>query len=285
MKAVAVLVGRLTSTRLPGKQLMDLGGKTSLERHVERLRRVEGLDEIWLATSRQPVNQPLVEAALALGLEVYQGEDEDVVERFVSVAQRSGADLLARCGCDKPFFCHELLQRLIREWNGEDYVYVADETAQCVTNELFRPQALQRVHEHYRGTAIAQYIREHPHKFRIRPVPVDSIYRRPEYRLCLDTPQDLELARAIHAAFPGVEAPSTRDVIVWLDDNPEIARVNSSYIDKNVNEYSKKLIAMPVMRIDLDDSGRYVVTDRRGDRVPHDEFKAIVLQEDRWAKE
>src|SRR4030042_6400965 len=201
MGIVAVLVARMTSSRLPGKPMLPLAGKTNLERHFERVMKVRGIDDIYLATSRAPENHLLAEEARRLGMKVYAGAEEDIVERFVSVGGQAGAEALGRIGCDKPLFCYELLQANITGYRGEDYIYLAAGATSGVTHEILSLPALKEVHRHYHGTAIAQYIREHPHRFNLRVVSIADTYYRPEYRLSLDTPEDYRLLGAIFQAL------------------------------------------------------------------------------------
>ena len=52
MRRVIVIQARMTSTRLPGKVLMDLGGRTVIEQQLARLQRCERVDEIvWAVTT------------------------------------------------------------------------------------------------------------------------------------------------------------------------------------------------------------------------------------------
>ena len=55
-KIVGVINARMQSTRLPGKALLPLSGKSSLFHHCERLSQVEGISCIYLATSRAAAN-------------------------------------------------------------------------------------------------------------------------------------------------------------------------------------------------------------------------------------
>ena len=123
---VAVINARMTSTRLPGKSLLPLGNKSSLERHVERVRTCDQIDRIYLATTRAPDNDELVGEALRLGIDVYRGEDEDIVERYEKIATLAGADALIRIGCDKPLFCFDILRETVANYDGEDYLIMKE---------------------------------------------------------------------------------------------------------------------------------------------------------------
>jgi len=283
MKVVGVLVARMTSSRLRGKPLLDFAGKTGLERHFERFSMVDGVDEVCLATSRDPLNQPLIEEAERLGIRVYQGEDEDIVERFIGVGRMTGADAMIRVGCDKPLFSYELLGQSLGEYDGQDYLYFRSPLTPGLAHEILSLSALERTHEHYRGTAIAQYIREHPQLFSIQPLKADAVYCRPEYRLALDIPEDYTLlSQVFEQLSDGCGIVSARDALAFLDDNPELALINKHFEDKLCNVYSRKLDTRPVFSVMLDDDGQYVVADRSGEIVSYAQFTAYVNDTEKW---
>ena len=60
-KVLAVVAARLNSSRLPGKQLLDLAGEPLIERLFQRLQQVAEIDQLVLATTADPYNQPLLE--------------------------------------------------------------------------------------------------------------------------------------------------------------------------------------------------------------------------------
>ena len=51
------------STRLPGKVLMDVGGKTTLVRVTDRLSRAQQISQIVIATTTSPADDALVNQA------------------------------------------------------------------------------------------------------------------------------------------------------------------------------------------------------------------------------
>ncbi|MBM4305791.1 MAG: hypothetical protein FJ123_03545 [Deltaproteobacteria bacterium] len=283
-RIVGVVVARMRSKRLPGKPMLDLAGKPSIERHIERLCMVNGISDIYIATSKARGNLPLFEQAERLGVKIYAGAEEDVVERFVSIGKASEADALVRIGCDKPLFCYELLQKNVASYQGEDYIYFKQGVTVGAAHEILSLNALREVHKNYLGTAIAQYMREHPHKFDIRPIEADTLYKRPEYRLALDTPEDYRLLKILFEALQAQVPIPTREALAYLDDNPQLALINRDVENKGVNIYSLALEKEPVFRVLTDANGAYWVVDRMGYRVSYQEFMRCVLDEKRWAK-
>ena len=282
MKAVAVVVARMTSKRLPGKAMARLGGKSNIERHVERLRLVSSISEIFLATSRSSENDELVAEAKRLEIQVYKGEDEDIVERFEGVGKISNADVLVRTSCDKPLFCFDILKSTLEEYNGEDYVYLPKEVMKGVSHELISVSAINKIHEHYFGTAVAQLMREKPHQFDTKCHNVDKVYCRPEYRLDLDTPEDHEMLCHIFDDYDSNHIIHSKDAIAFLDDNPEVAFINRYIEEKNVNSYSSDLETKPIFRVVTNPQGKYIVVDRIGEQIPYLEFLRIVEDPQKW---
>ena len=72
-RTVATIEARMTSTRLPGKVLMEAAGKPMLELMIERLRRVPSLDGIVIATSANAADDPVEALAERLGVGVWRG--------------------------------------------------------------------------------------------------------------------------------------------------------------------------------------------------------------------
>ena len=63
MKTVATIEARMTSTRLPGKVMMEANGKSLLKHLVDRLKTVTSLDGICLATTVNPEDDILADFA------------------------------------------------------------------------------------------------------------------------------------------------------------------------------------------------------------------------------
>src|SRR3954469_1235054 len=92
MRRVIVVQARMTSTRLPGKVLKDLEGRPLLERELERLGRCSRAEEIVLAVTTNPDDDPLVALADRLGLRWYRGSEHDVLSRYAGAGRGGEAD-------------------------------------------------------------------------------------------------------------------------------------------------------------------------------------------------
>ncbi|NUB16989.1 spore coat protein, partial [Azospirillum brasilense] len=78
-RVVCISQARMTSTRLPGKVLMDAAGEPLLAHHLRRLSRCRTLDALVLATTVNGTDDPVAELAGALGVPVFRGDEQDVL--------------------------------------------------------------------------------------------------------------------------------------------------------------------------------------------------------------
>src|SRR5262245_53254590 len=102
MKTIGIIQARLGSSRLPGKILCPLAGRPLLEVLVKRLATAR-LDEWWLATTTDPVDELTADWGEALGLRVWRGSVDDVLSRFTAIIESSRPDWVFRVTADNPF--------------------------------------------------------------------------------------------------------------------------------------------------------------------------------------
>ena len=273
-KVIGVITARMASTRLPCKVLQKMVGKSVFTHHVERMKNVRGLDGVFLATSIDPKNKELIEEAERFGSGWYAGAEQDIVDRHIRLCEREDADAVIRVTCDSPIFDIESTSRSVEEFKKEyrDYLYVSNMTMiQGTLTELISYNALLEVHKHYRGAAVTQHIKENMGKFKTLGIEIDIDLCRPEYRLTIDELVDIEMIRHIYEAlYKGVPI-DLHDVYVWLDDNPNIAKLNMHIGIKGCEQQSANLTEKPLYSIVA--SGRkYVILDEHKRMVEPEKF-------------
>lgn len=112
---MVIIQARMTSTRLPGKVLLPLCGKTVLQVMIERLQPLH--KHIIVATTNDSTEQPIVELCKKLGIRNYQGDTDDVLGRYFEAAQAFGADsntTIVRLTSDCPLIDVQLCQKVIK---------------------------------------------------------------------------------------------------------------------------------------------------------------------------
>jgi len=251
VKVVLAVSARMASSRCPGKALAPLAGRPLLEVLLDRMRGVRGVDEVVLATSVNPENDVLVDVARRGGVEVFRGDEDDVLRRHVECARALGADHLVRVTGDNPLTDVETAEALVALHlaRGADYTYVpGDALLMGILSEVVSRRALERSWEkgeaRHRSELMTLYIKEHPAEFVIASGRLPEGLYRPEYRLTVDEPEDVRLVQEIFARLgaPGRRV-TTREAMALLDREPALAAINAHLRHKAANLRSVALDA------------------------------------------
>lgn len=104
----------MTSRRLPGKVLRQVCGKPLISHLLRRVERCEEIDDIILATSSDPSDDPLSDFGLSYGIRVYRGPLGDVATRLSEAARSNDSDALVRICGDSPLIDPTLIDQLVR---------------------------------------------------------------------------------------------------------------------------------------------------------------------------
>lgn len=100
---MAILVfARMSSSRLPGKVLMDFGGRPLLAHIIARAQAQDY--PVIVATSDGIDDDPVAQAATRFGASAFRGSLDNVLQRAVECAHAYGLDAFARLCGDRPYF-------------------------------------------------------------------------------------------------------------------------------------------------------------------------------------
>lgn len=185
------------SSRLPGKALMDVGGRPLLDWVVHRARTVEGVDMVVVATSTHPDDLRIVSWCVENGVLFTIGPQEDVLARFVRAADAFYAHNILRVTADCPLLDPVLNSRIVDKLENTDAVYVSASTrSNGFVQEAFTNAALQLANKQ----AVELYDREHVVPWMIRHLRTRFI---PDGglgagRYCVDTQEDLDRLRGLY---------------------------------------------------------------------------------------
>ncbi|MGW5050728.1 cytidylyltransferase domain-containing protein [Actinokineospora sp. NPDC004072] len=222
----AVIQARMTSSRLPGKVLRDLGGRPVLEWAVRAARRA-AVDRVVIATSDDPSDDPI--AARDWGVDVVRGPLEDVLGRFLVAVDRHPCDAVLRITADCPLHDPVLLDQVVGLWRADPSLDYASNTlvrtlprgydAEVVRVDVLRAQAAVPVGPHREHVTSGVYTDP-----RHRCAGVVAAPAAADLRVTLDTEAD---AAVIDAVVAALGEPSWREVVAFLRANPDIAARNS----------------------------------------------------------
>ena len=226
----------MTSTRLPGKVLLDAAGKPMLERMVERVRCVPSLDGIIIATTTNACDDPIVELAERLGVGAFRGSEGDVMSRVLGAAQAHGVDIIVELTGDCPVIDPMLIERVIQAYHesGADYCaniltrsYPIGMDTQVFGTHILA-DAFRRTDDPSDREHVSLFIYRHPELYSLHNVLSDDRHRLPDLRLTLDTPEDLPLLRGVfEGLLPQNPDFNLDDILNLLQERPELREANA----------------------------------------------------------
>lgn len=239
MKTVAIIQARMGSTRLPGKVMKNLGGKTVLNQVIARVKACPRVDEVVVATTVLPEDAIIVEESQRCGVMTFRGSEEDVLSRYYLAAREAGAEIIVRVTADCPFFDPQVLEKMLRQFQtaraeGRALDYLSNTLERTFPRgldaEIFTMAALERAHreagEPYEREHVTPYIYRHPESFALQS------FRNPVYlsdhRWTLDTEEDWRLIEAVYAALDKQGTTfTTQAVLDLLGSRPELVALNA----------------------------------------------------------
>ncbi|MEE9210778.1 MAG: aminotransferase class III-fold pyridoxal phosphate-dependent enzyme [Kiloniellales bacterium] len=253
MTTVALIQARMGSTRLPGKVLAELAGRSVLDWVVAAARAVPGVDRVAVATSDTDRDDPVAAWCADNGVSCHRGPEDDVLERFRGAAKAEEADTVMRLTADAPLLdpevCGQVL--LLLERTGADYASNVDPPSwpDGLDCEAFTFAALETAAREARRPSerehVTTFIRHHRKLFRVVGLgcPLPALSR---VRWALDTPADLEFLRALTGRLGANGPPSHVEVLRLLDADPALSELNAA-LSRN-DGYEKSLLAEDMVR-------------------------------------
>jgi len=244
VKTVAIIQARVGSTRLPGKVLLDVGGRSVLERVVERVRRFTMIDEMIVATSDHEADDAIIDECDRISVASFRGNESDVLARFLGAAKHTDASICVRLTADCPLLDPSVSDSIISlfvEANGAaDYASnkIPQSFPRGLDTEVFSFDALERAarraRETYERVHVTAYIYRHPEIFSLMSVTSDI--DRADWRWTIDTPEDLEFVREVYRRMDERGEFSWHDIVKLLEEEPSLMWINSHIRQKDVDE-------------------------------------------------
>ena len=231
----ATIQARMGSSRLPGKALVDICGVPAMTRVVNRLRACRLVDDIVLATSTSPTDDPLAEWGRAEGVPVYRGSEDDVLGRMVQAQQLADGDTIVLVTGDCILLDPEIIDLGVMTYQEND--------CDAATNvrkltypmgldvQVIRRATLEEVERTQRDDPavrehVALYVYENPELFRVVHIFAPARWTGPEYRFQLDYPEDLAFIREIYQRLGPSDSFGTEEIFSVLRAEPELLEIN-----------------------------------------------------------
>lgn len=233
---LAILQARMSSTRLPGKVLMDMLGEPMMMRQIERISRSRRIDRLVVATSDSPSDDAIESACRLREIPVYRGSLTDVLARFCGAERAFGpADHVVRLTADCPVADWQVIDACIDlhlqsgadyTTNGVERTYPDGLDVEAVKGPVLRAIGQEATAPQEREH-VTPFIYRNPQRFKIR-----HLKREPSLshlRWTVDQQADFELVetfyRSLYALNPDFR---TDEILALIASRPELATFNQS---------------------------------------------------------
>lgn len=231
MKIIGVTQARIGSTRLPGKVLLQVNGKSLLEYHLQRASKSRLVNQWVVATTDENDSDLICQIAQNNNTESFKGSLNDVLDRFYQAVKDKNADYIVRVTSDCPLIDAELIDKTIQFCINNQLEYHSNQSQEAYPDgldvEVFTFKALEAAW----NEASASADREHVTPFirrNAKLITADEILA-PEYsavRITVDEPSDFEVIRHLIETL-GAELP-WKSYADYLLENKNIQNINHS---------------------------------------------------------
>ena len=262
---VAIIQARTSSTRLPNKVLLDIGGKPMLVHVFERTSMSKTVDQVVIATTINHADDPIEKLCVARNYPCYRGSEFDVLDRYYQAALLYDADIVVRITADCPVIDPQLIDYMVTTFlgkkPGETHIGTPERRLpyDFAANRLPPPwgrsypigldieictietleAAWREAEQPYQREHVMPFIYEHPERFRIWHATHDPDYG--EKRWTVDTAEDLELMRRIFSYFQDRESFGWEEILSLMEEHPELEEINQQVHHKNYRETDSRI--------------------------------------------
>lgn len=240
-RVVAVVAARMSSSRLPGKVLMPIGGKAMLGWVLERVQLANTVDDIVVATTTEAEDEQIAKWVRRKGFKVFRGSKDDVLGRFMAAAHDLDAGIVVRVNGDNPLVDPEYIDELITDAfnSGVDYesyqlrngLPVMLSGLSFFTEIITRTcleQACAIVTDKFEREHVTLGIYKRPSTFCLRFLEVPEFCDKPYLRFTLDTQADLDLLRHVFRALGDkAKVVGADEVVQLVEKHPEWKNIMS----------------------------------------------------------
>lgn len=233
MNVLGVIQARISSERLPRKVLKKISGKPMLVHVIERLKRSKMVYQILLATSNEPEDAILKDIADKCNIHFFTGPLSNVLERFLQVGRSYNAKNIVRICGDNPLVDYEYLDIMIYQHLREraDYTYNDSDIPLGTAGEVVSLDALEKIDhlttERCYREHVTTYFLEFKERFKVWPVAPPLYLRGKNFRLTVDTEEDLKLIRKIYKSFyKENKIIDLKKVIDFLEKDTNLLSIN-----------------------------------------------------------
>ena len=264
-RVIAIIQGRMSSSRLPGKILAEIAGQPMLQRVFTRTSRASTVIETIFATTTDASDDPVAEYCDFSGIPFTRGSLYDVLDRYYQTAKQAKADFVVRVTADCPVIDPALIDEVVNTLLEDKYDFVCNrlpppwhrtypiglDVEACTFKALENAWREAREPQHrehampyfYEGVELTHQSRTletgvSPRGYRIALLQYTTDFG--EYRWTVDTAEDLEFMRQVYSRFDGRDDFSWKDVLDLVHNEPKLMQINATVKHKSLKDIDER---------------------------------------------
>ena len=260
-RVIAVIQGRMSSSRLPGKILADLAGQPMLQRVFLRTSRAAAVTETIFATTTDPSDDPVAEYCDFSGIPFTRGSLYDVLDRYYQIAKQVNANFVVRVTADCPVIDPVLVDDVVNTLLNGQYDFVCNrlpppfprtypigldveactftvlEKAWKEANEpQHREHAMPYLYEGVELSPVNRHLSEGISSRGFHIALLNSTTNFGDYRWTVDTPEDLEFMRQVYRRFDGRDDFTWKEVLELVHSEPQLMQINAGVLHRTLKD-------------------------------------------------
>jgi spore coat polysaccharide biosynthesis protein SpsF len=243
MKTAAFIPIRLSSTRLPGKALLNICDKPCIEYLIERIKSVKNLDGIVICTTTNSNDDKLIEFANRMKINIFRGTEMDILDRYKNAALEFKVENIVNIDGDDIFCESEFIEKTAIELEKDEFDYIYWANLPLGSTPIgIKTSALLKIcdkkNTNDTETGWGKFFTQ-TDLFNVTSLTSDN----PELlnldiRLTLDYPEDLALFKQI---LMNLKWPfNLTDIVRLLNKRKDIRDLNKSVKDKYFKNFESK---------------------------------------------
>ena len=239
-RTIAVVQSRMTSSRLPGKALITIGGRPAIEQLLRRLQAVPEIDEIIVATTTNTEDDVLVDYLNGIGVWATRGSDSDVLGRVAHAISGIECEYVVKVTADCPVLDPKIASSVIAVAHSSEFDFVSNgivrsfpDGMDCavVRKGAFLQSAIDAVDPLEREHT-SLHIRRNPNVYSQHNVHAPPDLYWPELGLTLDTVEDRALIESIFDELGPDRLFSCTEMVGLFRAKPELLKLNAHVVRK-----------------------------------------------------
>lgn len=229
----------MTSTRLPGKVLKKINGKSILEYHIDRLKGCNV--ELIIATTTNTTDNPIITLCEQQNIKYFRGDEQNVLSRYYLCAKENKLDIIIRVTSDCPLLDKDLINKGINLFaqNFTKNLYLSNCLERSFPRgfdfEIFTFEKLKEAFLNAKEQSDLEHVTPYLHQNKGKNMIFQNIKNtvdKSNYRITLDTQNDFNLIEKLIIDYQA-NLKTHQEITNILDNNPELVKINFNEVQKS----------------------------------------------------